>query len=236
MRGNEITRAVRAAFERDPAINLHKFPITVSVEGDVLELKGEVENIIAKRRALQIARETAGNQRIVDRLTLAVAQHQEDRELAQAVVEMLSREPVFGNFLIHRGLRDCERNDWIGVEAEDGRVRLHGVANSLSHRRMAEVLTWWVPGCADVDNRIRVEPEERDNDAEITDAVRLVLDKDPSIDSQQIAVTTRDREVYLTGAVPSEEARRIVSYDCWYIPGVHAVHNNISVRPRATGR
>lgn len=234
MQRDETARAVLAALERDPDINLHRFPIEVLSDGKTLRLEGEVEHIIAKRRALRLAREISGSARIDDRLRLRVAQPQLDQELTQTVVHTLAGEPVFANFLIQPGLTECDRTDWIGVEAQDGRVRLYGAANSLSHRRMAEVLCWWVRGCADVDNRIQVQPSERDNDGEISDAIRLVLDKDPSIDAQQIAIRTRDREVYLSGAVPSEEARRIVAYDCWYIPGVHEVHNEVSVRPGRT--
>ncbi|RFA26170.1 hypothetical protein CAI21_17730 [Alkalilimnicola ehrlichii] len=230
MRKEEATRAIRAALERDPDINLHHYPIRITVEADTVRLEGVVENIIAKRRALQLARQALSSARIDDRLKLAIAQPQEDQELAQTVVRTLVTDPVFANFKIGIELQEQAGTDWIGVRAEDGKVHLYGAANSLSHRRMAEVLAWWVRGCSDVDNRIRVEPREQDNDAEISDAIRLVFDKDPNIDSQQVAVTTRDREVYLTGAVPSEETRRILSYDCWYIPGVHAVHNDVAIR------
>jgi osmotically-inducible protein OsmY len=230
MHKDETARAIQAALEHAPDVNTRLFPIRVLNEGDEVRLEGEVENIIAKRRALQIARAAAPQAHISDGLRLRIAQRQEDQELTQTVVRTLAGEPVFANFRIDAELAECDRADWIGVSARSGVVRLLGSANSLSHRRMAEVLTWWVRGCADVDNRIRVEPAEHDNDAEISDAVRLILDKDPSIDAQQIGVRTRNKEVFLTGAVPSEDARRIVSYDCWYIPGVHAVHNDISVR------
>lgn len=236
MPGNERIRAVRAALEHERAVNLHRDSIEITADGDTLILEGEVENIITKRRALQIARAAVDNTRILDRLKIRVAEPLGDQALAQSVIDALNSEPVFQYFAIGTAPPSDERNDWIAVHAEQGRVTLRGSANSLSHRRMAEVLTWWMPGCADVENRIHVNPPERDNDDEINDAVRLVLDKEPAVDAQQIAVTTHAGEVTLTGALPSETARQRVTYDCWYIPGVHAVHNRIDVRPPSTLR
>jgi osmotically-inducible protein OsmY len=81
----------------------------------------------------------------------------------------------------------------------------------------------------DVDNHLHVRPPEEDHDEEISDAVRLVLDKEPAMDAEQISIVTRDREVTLRGAVFSEDQKRVAAQDCWYIPGVHAVHNNLQV-------
>ncbi len=229
MQQDNTVRRIMAALEHDPDVNLHRYPIRVREEDGTIHLEGEVEHIAAKRRAFRLARKHAGSTPVIDQLRLKLAQPREDRQLTQTVVQALAGEPVFRNFTVQAGLSEQRGTDWIGVQARDGRVRLDGSANSLSHRRMAEVLSWWVPGCADVDNRIRVQPAEKDNDAEISDAIRLILDKDPSLDAQQIGVATRDREVYLTGAVPTEQARRTVTFDCWYIPGVHAVHNAVSV-------
>lgn len=43
-----VLREVRAAFEYEPRINLHRFPIHVDFVEDDLVLEGEVENIAAK--------------------------------------------------------------------------------------------------------------------------------------------------------------------------------------------
>lgn len=221
---------IKAALERAADIDLHHNRIDV-IGGSDIRLEGEVSNIAVKRRALQIARELA-NGKVEDRLLLRVERKRVDSELLQAVLDALTSEPVFRDFVIRPRQGDAppEQRDWIEVDVDGPRVRLYGQAWSLSHRRLAEVLAWWVPGTADVDNRIRVQPAEQDNDAEISDAVRLVLDKDPSLDAEQIRITTRNGEVYLQGTVTSDVNRRMVDYDCWYIPGVHKVHNDLQVR------
>lgn len=223
--------SVRAALERDPDVNLHRNAIEVSGDG-VIELRGEVDDIVAKRRAFQIARAHAGGLPVKDALVLRRPGSRRGDELRQAVLDHLTREPEFRGFTIfaHDGREAPDTTNWISVEVEDVRVRLRGQVWSLSHRRLAEVLAWWVGGTGDVDNRLHVQPAERDSDAEITDAVRIVFDKDRSLDAQEIHITTRNGEVRLEGSVPNDDLRRIASHDCWYIPGVHAVHNNLRLR------
>ncbi|HSN18516.1 MAG TPA: BON domain-containing protein, partial [Gammaproteobacteria bacterium] len=118
----------------------------------------------------------------------------------------------------------------IRVDVKDCVVRLEGHVRSLSHRRLAEVIAWWVPGSCDVHNHVRVKPAEKDNDDEITDAVLMVLEKDPLLHAESLNVHTKDRTVTLSGAVHSEEQRRMAIYDCWYVPGVHEVHDRMQVQ------
>jgi osmotically-inducible protein OsmY len=232
MADSATIRKIRAALERAGDVDLHHNRIEV-IGGSSIRLEGEVNNIIVKRRAIQVARQAIDGADVEDNLLVRVERQRTGEELLQAVLNALACESVFRESFIRarRGEPPPEGRDWIEVEVEGGRVRLYGSVWSLSHRRLAEVLAWWVPGTADVDNRIRVQPAERDNDAEITDAIRLVFDMDPSLDAQQIHVTTRNREVYLEGAVTSDVNRRVADYDCWYIPGVHNVRNNLQVRP-----
>jgi osmotically-inducible protein OsmY len=120
----------------------------------------------------------------------------------------------------------------IGVRAADGVIELAGRVESLCHRRLAEVLSWWSPGCADVNNHLYVTPAERDSDAAITEAVRLALEKDPRIDAAHIAGRTIDRVVMLIGTLPVDEQKQIAEDDAWYVAGVHEVDNRIRVYDR----
>jgi osmotically-inducible protein OsmY len=229
MSGDSIESRIRAALERDTAINLHRYPIQVHHD-DAVRLEGTVEDIEAKRRTVQIAHQLAGNAGIDDRLRLEVARPRPDDELRQAVVHTLMQEPAFVELqLLEERTAAHPSEDWIRVSAHDGVVMLEGVVESLSHRRLAEVLSWWTPGTADVDNRLHVQPPERDSDDEIADVIRMVLEKEPAIAAAQIQIGVADRVVSLRGWVHSEENRRIAAWDCWYIPGVHDVQNQIEV-------
>lgn len=227
---NELVTSLRAALERDPDVNLHRYPIEIRFDG-TLHLAGEVEHIAAKRKIMQIARRLANSGRIEDQLDIVVGERRTDDALRQGVLRALTEEPAFHGLSI--GGPDMDHpaeSDWITVSAVGATVHLEGRVNSLSHRRLAEVLAWWVPGTARVENRLRVYPPEEDNDDEITDAVRIILEKDPSLDGEEIRARTRERTVTLEGTVRTRENSRIAWYDCWYIPGVHQVDNRLQVR------
>ena len=229
MSGDSIESRIRAALEHDPAINLHHYPIDVH-QSDAVRLEGTVANIEAKRRAIQIAHRMAGNAGIDDRLRLEVARARPDDELRQAVASTLMQEPGFLELqILEAPAQPQVTENWIRVASHDGVVMLEGVIDSLSHRRLAEVLCWWTPGTADVDNRLHVQPPERDSDEEIADIIRIVLEKEPAIDVLQLQISVRDRVVSLQGSAQSEENRRVAAWDCWYIPGVHDVENRIAV-------
>lgn len=229
MSGNSIESRIRAALEHDPAINLHRYPIQVH-HGDAVRLEGIVADIEAKRRAIQIAHRVADNAGIDDRLRVEVARQRPDDELRQAALRSLMQEPGFVELqLLEESATPDPGRDWIRVNAHDSVVLLEGVIGSLSHRRLAEVLIWWTPGAADVDNRLHVQPPERDSDDELADVIRMVLEKEPTIDSAQVQIGVKDRVVSLHGIVRSEENRRIVAWDCWYIPGVHDIQNRLEV-------
>ena len=73
-------------------------------------------------------------------------------------------------------------------------------------------------------------PLENDNDNEITDAVRMVLEKDPLVHASQIRIGTAGGIVALDGSVASQEEKRLAVLDAWYVPGVWDVVDRIEER------
>jgi osmotically-inducible protein OsmY len=118
----------------------------------------------------------------------------------------------------------------IAVVVDGGVVTLDGQVPSLSHKRLAGVLAWWVPGSRDVINGLGVEPTQEDNNDEITDAVRLVFEKDRFVPAEQIRVHTQGRVVTLEGVVPSDSIREMAEFDAWYVFGVNRVSNRLAVQ------
>jgi len=225
----DLVAALLAALEKDPDINLHESPIHVTYH-DSLRLEGEVANIVVKRKARRIAIQLSGLNDIEDRLLLRPGERRHGKALLDAVTSALSQEPAFRDIAVHPARTDSSGGDWIGVDVQNSVVRLDGQVRSLSHRRLAEVIAWWVPGSCDVHNHMRVKPAEKDNDDEISDAVAMVLEKDPLLHAETLSVHTHNREVTLSGAVHSDEQRRMAIYDCWYVPGVHEVHDRMQVQ------
>jgi len=235
---SESVRELLAALERDPRIDLHAYPIHVIEQDDRLVMEGTVANIAAKKLALRIAQRVCGACPVLDRLHVAAAR-MEDGQLRTEVIDILLGEPAFIEYGL-RAKKGSEFETWrvskselgelIDIEVADGVVTLSGRVGSLTHRRLAEVLAWWTAGCELVENRLRVVPPEKENDGELTDAVRIVLEKDPLVHSGQISIDVQHGEVTLNGYVASEEERRLAVLDAWYVPGVREVVDRIQAR------
>lgn len=242
---DEIRQQARAALEREPRVNPHRSPIEITIEEQSTTLTGEVSGIDAKRRAVERVRAIVGVEKVVDRLRVAPSEALGDSAIRDKLCGYLLDEPVYkrmavscraegGREILSR--RPDEPEGRIEIVVADGIVTLRGEVFSLSHRRLAAVLAWWVPGVSNVINELVVEPPEDDNDDEISDAIELVLDKDPIIHAGQIARHVRDGRVVLRGLVTSEEEKRMAEEDVWYVEGVREVSNELLVQPAATGR
>lgn len=236
---NMVLKQVMAALENERGVNLHSSPNQVSVTGDVLTMEGEVDNISTKKLALEVAARTEGIRGIVDRLRVTPAEHRGDGAILDAVSAALQQQIDFRNCtlrVIDKGrvdiLHDAIGPDNCGditVSVEDGVITLDGHVISLSHKRIAGILAWWTPGRRDVVNGLGVEPPESDNDDEVADALRLVLELDPQVNPEQIQVTSRDCVVTLDGFVRTEREKQLAELDAWYLFGVDKVVNNLNV-------
>lgn len=239
MSGTTLTTQIQAAFEHEPRINLHRHPLRVEQTGDVIVLEGDVENIAAKKLALEIAASMPDVTGVVDRLHIVPSRPMTDPEIRDHLGDAFSEESAFRDFSIqveNPGERKVLRRargepySFINAAVEDGIVTLNGQVRSLSHKRLAGVLAWWIPGTRDTVNGIEVVPHQIDNDDEITDAVRLVLEKDRFVDETEIRIRTRDRVVTLEGYVPNDSIREMAEMDAWFVFGVDRVVNRLEVR------
>ncbi|MFL6622988.1 MAG: BON domain-containing protein [Sulfurifustaceae bacterium] len=234
----EIARAVRAALEHTPRVNLHRSAVDVRIENGDVVLDGEVERIEEKRVAVECAKTTAGVRNVVDRLRVRPTTRSGDGAIRDAVCRHLTEEPAFQDLTIScrlEGDRDAivrrldPANGSIEASVKDGVVTLRGSVVSLAHKRLAGVLAWWAPGCRDVVNTTAIQPPEPDNDDEIREAIELVLNKDPIVHSDQVTSRVRDGRVVLRGVVATNEEKHMAETDVWYIEGVRDVVNELDV-------
>ncbi|HEY4744284.1 MAG TPA: BON domain-containing protein [Desulfuromonadaceae bacterium] len=238
MGNKQIMSDVAAALEREPSVNLHRFPVRLEFNDGALTLEGEVDSIEAKKRALEAAAAVPGVSGIVDRLRLVPAQRMQDGEIRDHICTALLAENLLASCAVWAMVKgkpevvreaDQGMEGSIDVEVSDGVVILNGAVPSLSAKRLAGVLAWWVPGSRDVVNGVEVSPPEEDNDDEVVDAIRLVLEKDPFVTASQIRVTCRDYGVTLQGLVKNATQRRMAEADCWYVFRVDRVTNLLEV-------
>ncbi|MDO8941897.1 MAG: BON domain-containing protein [Desulfobacterales bacterium] len=233
-----IVNEVAAALEREKQVNLHNFPLQLEFDAGVLTIEGDVEHIMAKKRALEVAAAIPGVTSIVDRIHLAPAERMADGEIRERVCNALLAEEMLGScaiWAIVKGKSEVVREMDLGVdgsidvEVQDGIVILNGAVSSLTAKRLAGVLAWWVPGSRDVVNGIEEVPTEEDTADEVIDAVRLALEKDPFVNASQIRVSCANDWVTLEGLVKNESVRRLAEADAWYVFGVDGVTNRLRV-------
>ncbi len=237
-----VSRELFAALEHEPRVNLHTDRIDLVFDDGVATLSGEVADIAAKRLVLEIAAALPAITAIVDRLRTRPAATMGDGEIADHLERSLIGESAFKEIPLTRQVRSESRvvrsvpaaplGASIEFRVDDGVVTLDGEVPSLSHKRLAGALAWWVPGSRDVINGLGVEPDEADNDDEILDALRLVLEKDRLVDASRIAARCKNAVVTLQGAVASDAEKQLVEFDAWALFGVDRVVNEIKVVTR----
>jgi osmotically-inducible protein OsmY len=235
----DVVDAVRAALASEPRLDLHRYPVDVDFEDGTLTLEGEVPNVAAKKLALEGAAAVPEVTGILDRLHVIPAQRMGDGRIRDLVRDALLQEPALAEVAVRERVKgevlsarepSGRTRGWICVSVADGVVTLEGEVPSIAHKRLAGVLAWWVPGSRDVINGLGTTGPELEEDDEISDAVRMVLEKDPFVDAGQVRLATRGRVVTLRGLVPTESEREMAEFDVWYVFGVDRVRNEIEVR------
>ena len=235
MEAAEIKAQLDASLEHDPRVNHHLDDIDVQRDGDDVVLAGEVSTIAAKKLALEAVAAQPGVAGIIDRLYVQPAESMADGEIADHLQRALMGDSVFGFCEIRRagdgraGATAGSGQPFVEMHVEDGIVTLDGELPSLTHKRLAGVLAWWIPGSRDVINGIAVEPPEEDRDAEILDALRIVHEKDPFLDAMQIRASCTNARITLNGGARSEEERSLAESDAWALFGVDDVINEIEL-------
>jgi osmotically-inducible protein OsmY len=233
----ELLHRVRDALRADTSIGFDEASIVLALSDGALLVDGEVPDVSVKRRALRAAAAVIAPRPIIDRLHVRPATPMEDGMIGDLVRDALIEEPALANCRVRVWVKGQPEivsdppsaSGAIDIRVADGVVTLDGEVTGLGQKRLAGALAWWVPGSRDVVNGLGVTPPEEDNDAEITDAVRLVLEKDPFVNPDQIRVTTNNATVTLDGLVPTASERDMAEHDAWYVFGVEDVVNRIAV-------
>lgn len=235
-----IVKQVRAGLEHEPRINLHRYPLRIDyLDDDTVLLEGEVADVAAKKLALERAGAVPGPKGIVDRLKVTAARPMGDGAIRDAICHGIMGEPALSECAVTVGDAKASRiarepaegsPDIIEIAVQGGVATLNGRVYSRALKRLVGVLAWWVPGTQDVINGIEVSPAQEDNDYEISDAVRQVLEKDKLVDAGSLRVSCRGAVVTLDGVAVGERQKEMAEADAWYVFGVNEVINRIEVR------
>src|SRR6266567_1379866 len=233
-----ILKDVRAALEQDRRIDLHHHPIDLGFRDGNMILAGEVDSVAAKKLALEYAAALAGEVGIDDQLLVKPGEMMEDADLCNLVFDALYSESAFNDIAlrarvggIDMACREAPRAPTGAIEVliEGGVVTLSGEVESYAHKALAGVLAWWRRGTRNVVNSLAVEHVMDDPDGEMTDALRMVLEKDHLVHAAQIRAHCRDFTAILDGAVKNETEKGLAEADAWYLFGVTDVNNRLMV-------
>ncbi|MEK6791271.1 MAG: BON domain-containing protein [Deltaproteobacteria bacterium] len=211
-----IIRALKAGLTGKAHIDLQRNPLKLKLDAGSIIIEGVVDSIAQKRRALLYAMTLEGVEGVVDRLFVAPAMPMSDADIKRHFYDAMHFEAA---------LQGCD----INIEVRQSIIDIEGAVRSLSHKRLAGALAWWVPGSMEVINSLEVEPPEDDSDDELVDGLRLVLEKDVLVKNSSLSVSALDSVVTLSGVVSSDAVKDAAENDCWYVWGVNDVINNLRV-------
>lgn len=205
----------------DPRFNLAAMAVRVVPHNDHVGLVGWVTRLPEKIWIENIARDIAGPDQVDSCLVVGPPGQRPDSEIAQAVRDVLDQDRYIDATSIQ-------------LKVANGVVRLTGVAETISRRRFAGALCWWVRGVRGVVNNLDVLYPEPDSDELIAEVIEGLMDKDPLVDPTEILVLSHHGVVTLTGTVGGADARDAAEYDAWIVEGVRDVLNQIEIAPDGT--
>ena len=142
---SELEAAVELALAYDPRVN--SFDIHTDAIGNLVTLRGVVDNLGAKRAAEQDARNTVGVYSVKNRIKVRPADSHSDEEIEARVAAAL-RSNAF-----------VDRYD-VTVSAFNGVVHLYGTVDSYLEKTQVDDTASKVNGVVDVKNYLTVEHAE----------------------------------------------------------------------------
>jgi osmotically-inducible protein OsmY len=215
---NTILRdAVIKELEDDPEVFAKHIWVT-AIDGAVT-LAGHVMTIHEKHVAVRAAERVEAVRALADDIEVREPSLHEraDDEIAEEIAHLRN----WG----------AEVPDSVAAQVRDGRVILHGEAESASQRDAAESAVRQLTGVRVVDNLIKVKSQTEPTAADVELRVQEAIARAADLHARSIRVTMNNSTAHLHGHVPSLAALQIALHAAETAPGVTAVENEILVTP-----
>lgn len=208
VKDSDISAAIQKRLSADWGV---KSELDVETKGGIVKLRGVVESILAKERAVEIARSTKGVRAVVDIILLDVV-NREGEDIQKDVINALKRYLAVGH-------QD------IDVKVLDGVVTLSGTVDSFAKRYLAWRAAKGVKDVIWVENNIYAEHKERSDD-EIKADIEGQFRDSVVINHELVKVQVRDGNVKLIGSVGSASEKLRVNGRSRAVLGVKSVDDN----------
>jgi osmotically-inducible protein OsmY len=202
-----ITNAVEKELISDHVVPFDR--IDVMTTNGIVTLTGRVGNILARERAVKIARIVKGVKSVVDRIEMVPTFARSDKEIEADIKEA---------FLFNPSTEIYE----ISVQVDAFKATLDGRVDSWREKMLAETLAKGVKGVIAVQNDIEVKETQDRFDPAILADVEQGLKWDVRIDDGQIDVRVIDGQVSLSGIVGSAAEKNLAISHAW-VSGVKSV-------------
>jgi len=177
------------------------FLIDVESNEGVVTLSGSVNNILAKDRAIQIAKTVKGVRAVIDKVEVD-APKRSDYTLKKDVEDALLKDPATDSYEVT-------------VMADNGNVTLKGTVDSWQEKQLSAFVAKGVKGVKYLDNKIKIDYREERTDYEIKQDIQQSLKNDIRIDGALVDVSVKNGKVKLSGSVGSANEISIARANAW---------------------
>lgn len=203
----QIADAVEDEYMFDRAVPYDA--VDVSVTDGVVDLSGEVNNILARDRATRLAETVKGVRSVVNRIKVDPALSRSDTAIQGDIQAAMLSDPATDSYEVT-------------AMVENGIATLTGSVESWTERDLAGKVAKGVRGVRGLINDITVEHDRDRPDSEIKPEIEQALRWDTLVDDSLIDVRVDDGQVTLSGTVGSAAEKREARYQSW-VAGVKSV-------------
>ncbi|HCN84285.1 MAG TPA: ornithine aminotransferase [Sphingobacteriaceae bacterium] len=215
MKSNQdLQKDVQDAIKWEPLLNAAE--IGVIAQNGVVTLTGIVNSYAKKLEAEKAAKNVSGVKAVVEEITINYGSYgkKTDKDIADDVLAALKM-----NWEVP--------DEKVKIKVENGRVTLEGELKWNYQKEAAKKAIKYLVGITGITNNIQIKSEMID--AVEREDIECALERNWSIDDDDIQVKVSGNNVSLNGTVGSlyqkDEAERIV----WNAPGVWSVDNELLV-------
>jgi osmotically-inducible protein OsmY len=210
-----ISDAVEDELQQDPAVPGDLIDVT-TMDG-IVTLRGRVDNLLAKERAVRIAETVKGVRAVVNTIEVMPSVIRSDLDIRRDVEDALLMNPATEAFEVAVGVKNNV-------------VTLSGEVDSWQEKQLCEMVAKGVGGVKDVVNSISFTHKKNRADSEIKQEIEQTLRWDVLVDHALIKVDVKNGHVELSGIVGSLAEKSRAAADA-YVAGVGSVDvQNLEVK------
>jgi len=211
---SELQNDVQNAIQWEPL--LHAAEIGVTARDGVVTLTGTVSNYTKKIQAENAAKNVGGVKAIVEKIEVHFANSwtKSDNEIATDVLNALKSSWSVPN-------------EKVKVKVENGWITLDGEVNSNFQREAARRVISDLEGVKSINNQIKLKSEN--HDAIERKDVENALERNWSINAEDITVKVNGTKVTLTGTVESLYQKVEAEQIAYNTKGIVSVDNELEV-------